>query len=153
MVSLDSATIFWGKVGLFLGGGGIMRTLKPAVSTPLSTHITLKRLSENISWFVHFLVFPSAFFAVLIRARVSARVRARVRACQCSIDELSTMLNGAVLAAETAGPNLRVRDNRRREDVPSETGRQRRKAGRRRGRQDARSTRRPAFRTPASLPD
>ncbi|CAB1414499.1 unnamed protein product [Pleuronectes platessa] len=29
-----------------------------------------------------------------------------------SIDELSTMLNGAVLAAETAGPNLRVRDKR-----------------------------------------
>ena len=32
--------------------------------------------------------------------------------CQQSIDELSTMLNGAVLAAETAGPNLRVRDKR-----------------------------------------
>ncbi len=32
--------------------------------------------------------------------------------CQQSIDELSTMLNGTVLAAETAGPNLRVRDKR-----------------------------------------
>lgn len=30
--------------------------------------------------------------------------------CQRSIDELSTMLNGTVLAAQTARPNLRVRD-------------------------------------------
>lgn len=47
-------------------------------------------------------VLSGPFFVVCIRVCV----------CQRSIDELSTMLNGTVLAAETAGPNLRVRDKR-----------------------------------------
>ncbi len=52
------------------------------------------------------------FFAVCICVCVPLSVCVCVCVCQWSIDELSTMLNGTVLAAETAGPNLRVRDKR-----------------------------------------
>lgn len=90
MVSQVSATIFWGKVLLNVLGflvnshsEDFETGLLPAVSTAPSPYTGLKQhLYENIlePWFVHFLVFPSAFLQCSsVRVYVPAYVHVCVR--------------------------------------------------------------------------
>ena len=77
-----------------------------------ATEMILKDNNLTVSIFcsVHLCVCTSLSVCVCVCVCVCVPMCDSV--CQRSIDELSTMLNGTVLAAETAGPNLRVRDKR-----------------------------------------